>query len=772
MKRVNRNETAEPRAPMSQTPPLSLPLDLARAASARAVRVSVLGALDSWSRGLLLIQVLILPLYVAIVALDGVLAIPENLSTTLSVMADGCAALACLHAARLPAGSTYANAWRRLALANFAYVVGSLGWFVPSISDQAAKGLSIMDSAYFMFYPLVLLAVMAWPRRPASRGQRLSHWIDALALPIGAGMAVWFGLAEATAQSMATNPGGASGVLLYPFADLVLLFAVVLLIRDPVDDYARLPGGLVALGLFASTIADIGLALALIRGSRDQVTWTDPLYVAVSGMITLAAVVFRFEAQNGSPISGLLRSKAAWLGRVSFVFPAAGAGLGFLFLVYDALIVRDLRGAGLAVGASLLLVLGIIRAVFSEADLDRKAVQLSSTLDQLRQSQGVERAARESAESALQAKSQFFAVMGHEIRTPLNAVIGMTQILLNTPLSAAQRESAEVIRQGGDALLAVVNDLLDFSKMEAGRLEIEKAPLNPGRAIERLALLMQETAKARHLTIHVGLENMPRVAVGDEARLGQILLNLLSNAIKFSNGGIIRVAARSREMESGYELTVSVTDPGIGIPAEKLPLLFQPFAQLSPGLARNYGGTGLGLAICKRLAELMGGSIGVESEPGKGSTFTFRIRLERGAHLTTVPIPPVIPGLPRRLAGHGVLSVLVVEDNLVNQLVARSMVELLGHTVEVAESGAEALRCAAARPYDVILTDLMMPEMDGVETTRRLRETENGRRALIFALTAAATVEDRERCLASGMDGFLAKPFTLDALKALFARFG
>ncbi len=748
------------------------PLDLAEPGSVRAPRVFALSDLDSRSRGLLSAQIVALALYSLVLSLHGVVFIPDNVATTLNIISDACAALACLHAARCPGAAAYAKAWRSLAAANVAYVVGSLGWFVPAISDQAEKGLSLMDLPYFMFYPFVLLAALAWPRRAESKIRRVSHWLDALVVPIGAGMAVWFGLAEATAQSWGTHPGGASGILLYPFADLVLLFAVVLLTRDPADDFARIAGNLVALALFVSTFADVGLALALIRDSRGELAWPDLVYVGASLIVTLAAVVFRSEALNLSPISRRLGARFARLPRLTFLIPAVGAGTGFLFLLYDALTLHDLRGAGLAVGASALLVLGIVRTVFAEADVAENAIRLSRTLDQLRQSQRVEKAARESAEQALQAKSQFFAVMGHEIRTPLNAVIGMTQVLLNTPLSAAQRESAEVIRQGGDALLAVVNDLLDFSKMEAGRLEIEKAPLNPGRAIERLALLMQETAKERDLTIHVSLENMPRVAMGDEARLGQILLNLLSNAIKFSKGGVIRVAARSRESESGFELTVAVTDPGIGIPAEKLPLLFQPFAQLSPGLTRNYGGTGLGLAICKRLAELMGGSIGVESEPEKGSTFTFWIRLDRAAHITTVPIPPVIPGLPRRLAGHGALSVLVVEDNEVNQLVARSMVEMLGHSVEVAESGAEALRCVAARRYDVILTDLMMPEMDGVETTRRLRETENGRHALIFALTAAATVEDRERCLASGMDGFLAKPFTVDSLKALLARFG
>lgn len=736
----------------------------------RTLRFFDLSTWDPTSRALLAVQIVTFALYALVLSLEHALRLPQSLSTMLNIISDACAAFACFHASRHPAASAYGRGWRLLAAANLAYVVGTLGWFFPTIAREAETGLSIIDLPYFLFYPLVFFAVMAWPRRAESKMGALSCWLEALVLPIGAGMAVWFGLADALARLIEMNPGGVPRVLLYPFADLVLLFAVVLLTRNPVDAFSRPAATLIALALFVSIIADIRQALALLRDSRLEASWPDLVYVAVSLIFTLAAAVFRREAGNdGAPRRGALWAQ---LPRLAFLIPAAGAGVGFLFLLYDALTLRDLREAGLAVGASLLLAIGTLRTVLAQSDGASNATQLSETLDQLRQSQGAAEAARKRAEEALQAKTQFFAVMGHEIRTPLNAVIGMTQILLATPLSGPQRESAEVIRQGGDALLAVVNDLLDFSKMEAGRLEIEKAPLNPGRVIERLALLMQETARARDLTISVKLGSLPRVALGDEARIGQILLNLLSNAIKFSNGGVIRISAKAREVETGFDLTVSVADPGIGIAADKLCLLFQPFAQLSPGATRNYGGTGLGLAICKRLTELMGGSIQVRSQAGVGSEFTFHVHLDPASHLTTVPIPPVVPGRPHRRPDGVGLNVLVVEDNIVNQLVARSMVELLGHTAEVAESGQDALRLMAAGRYDIVLTDLMMPDMDGVETTRRLRETENGRRALIVAVTAAATVEDRERCLASGMDGFLAKPFTLETLRALFERLG
>ena len=734
--------------------------------------VLTIPSLDSRSRGLLGIQVVMLSLYALILVFGEVLPIADNLTTTLNIISDACAALACVHAARSPGGAAYAKAWRRLAAAQLAYVVGSLGWFVPSIADQAEEGLSLMDGAYFMFYPFVFLAALAWPRRTEQNARRLSHWVDALVAPVGALMVVWFGLVDATARSVATNSGGASGALLYPFADVVLLFAVVVLTRDPVDQFARFAGVVVAFSLCVATIGDVGLALALTQGTRGDVSWPDLFYVMASLLMTISALAFRVEIQNQPAASIGSKSRIDPAPRLSFIIPAAAAGAGFLALVYDAVNHGDLRSAGMAIGASLLVTLGIIRAGLSEAHASRNAQELSIAIEQVRESQRAAEMAREGAEAALRAKGEFFAVMGHEIRTPLNAVIGMTQVLLATPLSATQRESAEVIRQGGDALLAVVNDLLDFSKMEAGRLEIESLPLNPGRTIERLVLLMEGTAKAKGLTIEVTLDDLPRLALGDDARLGQILLNLLSNAIKFSNGGVIRVAARAAAIDSGLSLTVSVSDPGIGIPQERVSSLFQPFAQLSPGRTRNYGGTGLGLVICKRLAEMMGGSIHVESEAGKGSTFTFRVVLRFADHFSTVPIPAYIPGLPRRREESVPLNVLIIEDNSVNQLVARSMVEMLGHKVNVVDSGTAAIEDVRARSYDVILTDLMMPEMDGVETARRLREIENGRKALIIALTAAATVEDRERCLAAGMDGFLAKPFTLEALRTIFARFG
>ena len=725
-------------------------------------------------RALLLGQLTLLLVFAAL--LSGVVALPasaEGVEIPLFLACNLATSVACFLAARTAEAPEYGKAWRYLGFASVCYLLGNVAWFVPSLVALTWAGLSAVDLICLCFYPFALLAAVSWPRRKETGTERLSLWLDSAVLVVGAGMAVWLGLADAVLRSVSAQIDGVSGSLLYPFADLVLLFAVMMVTRHPATPPASLSGGLIATALVVTSVGDIGLALALMSGeSRGGVVWPQLVYLMSSILLTAAAVAFRTEARGGFLLWPRFRSLFNRLPRLSFLVPAIAAGSGFAFLVYEMVHTSNPRAAGLVVGASLLLLLGGWRTLLAERSTAAKATELAATLDALRASQKEAERERDKAEQALQAKNQFFAVMGHEIRTPLNAVIGMSQLLLATSLQPSQRESAEVIRQGGDALLAVVNDLLDFSKMEAGHLEIEQIPLNPGRTIERLITLMRPTAAARQLTLELTLRDLPVVALGDEARLGQILLNLLANAIKFSAEGTIHVAARATPTAEGFDLEISVSDPGIGIPADKIPLLFQPFSQLSPGLSRSYGGTGLGLAICKRLAEMMGGSIRAESEPGKGSVFTFHVLLVRPSRLTTVPVPPLIPGLAQHRGAASDLKVLIIEDNPVNRQVLSMMITALGHSADMVEDGQSAIARVGTSRYDLILTDLMLPEMDGIETSRRLRLLTNGQDALIVAVTAAATVEDRERCLAAGMDGFLAKPFTIDALRNLLERYG
>jgi signal transduction histidine kinase/CheY-like chemotaxis protein/HPt (histidine-containing phosphotransfer) domain-containing protein len=392
--------------------------------------------------------------------------------------------------------------------------------------------------------------------------------------------------------------------------------------------------------------------------------------------------------------------------------------------------------------------------------------ELQRTLEEERERERVLEEARATAEASTRAKSEFLANMSHDIRTPMNGIIGMTELVLETDLTSEQREYLEGVKSAADSLLALLNDILDFSKIEAGRLDLEHIPFSLHDEIAHVISMFTLEADERGLELGAEVaEDAPDALVGDPTRLRQVLVNLVGNGLKFTERGAVMIDVRCVERgERDALVHFAVTDTGRGIPPDKHEAIFRSFGQGDESTARVHGGTGLGLAIASNLARLLGGELWLESEPGRGSAFHFTARLERDADAERRgPAPPCsVQGSRGRSTPVAAsrLDILLAEDNPLNQRLAVRLLEKWGHRVDVASNGEEVLAAVHAKAFDLVLMDIQMPKLDGLEVTGLIRQEElaTGSHLPIVAMTARAMKGDRERCLAAGMDGYIAKP--------------
>ena len=665
--------------------------------------------------------------------------------------------------------SSASRFWRDLQVGIAAWVLAHLLDWLSKVDDVPARLANLLPITSGMVYAGCYLALLIAVQQLGSYGQssedRTRRALDFAGLAVFTfGLQIYF-VEIPTLVSMA-DPAAKPGEGFYPYAVLDLYFVALCLFR------AR------SHPAYAQTLRFLALAATcwFVTDTMGLMAWfpvqpffppSPSLYELIwfawfPAFVMTVTLPEWIDPEGESPVTQAAVRSRSWLllASCAFALPLAHALLDTIGLVPPEL----QRPRGFLVFFYLVTLATLLW--LQQRVHERYTTELEATrrqhIEDLQQ-------AKAHAERAAQAKSEFLATMSHEIRTPMNGVIGMASLLVETPLTDRQREYAESIGSSGRALRILLDDILDLSKIDAGKLDLRKEKFALKESATAVVSLFRDAAREKGLELSVSVDpSFQGQVIGDALRLRQIMTNLVSNAIKFTDQGHVALtldACPAADDPTRLEIHLAVADTGIGIDEAQLSQIFQPFVQLDASLTRRHGGSGLGLAICRQLCELMGGRIRVDSRVNKGSTFHVVLPMELAAADSAASVLRSQP-MPNPFSPEG-KTVLVAEDNPVNRQVAGAMLEVLGYRFEFAQDGEEVLQRITVSSYDLILMDVQMPNMDGLEATRRLLQlvaAKSQPRPKIIGLTANAMASDQARCLEAGMDSFLAKPVQLNEL--------